>query len=54
MYSWILFVPDFARRFFVRSAQIQEAYLDGMMIKFVCIWRKISRKSRHKRESEST
>ncbi len=54
MYSRILFVPDFARRFFVRCAQIQEAYLDGTLIKFMCIWPKISRKSRYKSDSEST
>ena len=54
MYSRILFVPDFARRFFDRCAQIYEAYLDGTLIEFVCIWQKISRKSRYKRESEST
>lgn len=54
MYSRILFAPDFAKRFFVRCTQIYEAYLDGTLIKFVCIWRKISRKSRHKEDSEST
>ncbi len=54
MYSRILFVPDFERRFFVRCAQIYEAYLDSMLIKFVCIWRKNSGKSRYKRDSEST
>ena len=54
MYSRILFVPDFTRKFFVRCAQIYEVYLDGMLIRFVCIWRKISRKSRYKREPEST
>jgi len=54
MHAQILFVPDFARRFFVRCAQIHEAYLDDTLIKFVCIWRKISRKSRYKRDSEST
>ena len=54
MYSRIHFVPDFARRFFVRCAQIYEAYLDGTLIEFVCIWQKISCKSRYKGESEST
>ncbi len=47
-------MPDFARRFFARCAQIYEAYLDGTLIEFVCIWQKISRKSRYKRDSEST
>ncbi len=45
-------MPDFARRFFVRRAQIQEAYLDGILIKFACIWQKINHKSRYKRDSE--
>ena len=47
-------MPDSARRFFVKCAQIYEAYLDGTLIKFACIWRKISCKSRYKRDSDST
>ncbi len=32
-----LFVPDIVRRFFVRCAQIYEAYVARTLIKFVCI-----------------
>ena len=36
MYSWNLFVLDFARRFFVSCAQIFEAYAVRTLIKFGC------------------
>ena len=54
MYSRSLFVPDFAKCFFVRYAQIYEAYVERTLIKFVYIWRKNSRKSGCKGDSEST
>ncbi len=41
---------DFTRKFFVKCTQIYEVYLDGTLIKFVCIWQKISCKSRYKRD----
>ena len=45
---------EFARRFFVRCTQIQEAYLDGMFFELGCIWPKIGRKSRYKGDSKRT
>ena len=54
MYSRNLFVLDFARRFFVSCAQIFEAYAVRTLIKFGCGWRKIGRKSRCMKDSEST
>lgn len=47
-------MPDFAKWFFVRYAQIYEAYVERTLIKFVYIWRKNSRKSGCKGDSEST
>ena len=47
-------MPDFAKCFFVRYAQIYEAYVERTLIKFVYSWRKSSRKSGCKRDSEST
>ncbi|MBQ1392071.1 MAG: hypothetical protein IIY81_00740, partial [Lachnospiraceae bacterium] len=46
--------PDFAKWFFVRYAQIYEAYVERTLIKFVYSWRKNSRKSGCKGDSEST
>ena len=54
MYSRNLFVPDFVRRFFVSCAQISEAYAVRTLMKFGCDWRKISHKSRCRKDSEST
>ena len=54
MYSRSLFAPDFAKWFFVRYAQIYEAYVERTLIKFVYSWRKNSRKSGCKGDSEST
>ena len=54
MYSWNLFVLDFVRRFFVSCAQIFEAYAVRTLIKFGCIWRKISHKSKCNKDAEST
>ena len=54
MYSRNLFVLDFARKFFVSCAQIFEAYAVRTLIKFGCDWRKIGRKSRCRKDSEST
>ena len=54
MYSRNLFVLDFARSFFVSCAQIFEAYAVRTLIKFGCGWRKIGRKSRCMKDSEST
>ena len=47
-------MPDFAKWFFVRYAQIYEAYVERTLIKFVYSWRKNSRKSGCKGDSEST
>ena len=54
MYSRNLFVLDFARRFFVSCAQIFEAYAVRTLIKFGCDWRKIGRKGKCMKDSEST
>ena len=54
MYSQNLFVLDFARRFFVSCAQIFEAYAVRTLIKFGCDWRKIGRKGKCMKDSEST
>ena len=54
MYSRNLFVLDFARRFFVGCAQIFEAYAVRTVIKFGCDWRKIDRKGKCMKDSEST
>ena len=54
MYSRNLFVLDFARRFFVSCAQIFEAYAVRTVIKFGCDWRKIGRKGKCMKDSEST
>ena len=54
MYSWNLFVLDFVRRFFVSCAQIFEAYAVRTLMKFGCDWRKISHKSKCKKDSERT
>ena len=40
--------------FFVSCAQIFEAYAVRTLIKFGCGWRKIDRKSRCRKDSEST
>ena len=53
MYSRNLFVLDFVRRFFVSCAQIFEAYAVRTLMKFGCDWRKISHKSKCKKDSES-
>ncbi len=47
-------MPDFAKWFFVRYAQIYEAYVERTLIKFVYSWRKNSRKSGCKGDAEST
>ena len=44
---------DFVRRFFVSCAQIFEAYAVRTLMKFGCDWRKISHKSKCKKDSES-
>ena len=54
MYSRNLFVLDFTRRFFVRCVQIFEAYAVRTLIKFERGWRKIGRKSKCRKDSEST
>ena len=54
MCSWNLFVLDFTRRFFVRCVQIFEAYAVRTLIKFERGWRKIGRKSKCRKNSEST
>ena len=54
MYSRNLFVLDFVRRFFVSCAQISEALALRPPLKFGCGWRKISHKSRCRKDSEST
>ena len=54
MYSRNLFVLDFARRFFVSCAQISEAYAVRTLMKFGCNWRKIGRKGKCRKDSEST
>ena len=54
MYSRNLFVLDFARRFFVSCTQISEAYAVRTLIKLGCDWQKIGRKSRCRKDSEST
>ena len=54
MYSRNLFVLDFVRRFFVSCAQIFEAYAVRTVIKFGCDWRKIGRKGKCMKDSEST
>ena len=54
MYSRNLFMLDFVRRFFVSCAQIFEAYSVRTLMKFGCGWRKISHKSKCKKDSEST
>ena len=54
MYSRNLFVLDFARKFFVSCAQIFEALALRPPLKFGCDWRKIGRKSKCRKDSEST
>ena len=54
MYSRNLLVLDFTRRFFVRCVQIFEAYAVRTLIKFERGWRKIGRKSKCRKDSEST
>ena len=54
MYSRNLFVLDFARRFFVNCAQISEALALRLPLKFGCNWRKIDRKGKCRKDSEST
>ena len=54
MYSWNLFVLDFVRRFFVSCAQFFETYAMRTLMKSGCGWRKISHKSKCKKNSEST
>ena len=54
MYSRNLFVLDFVRRFFVSCAQIFKAYAVRTLMKFGCDWRKISRKGKCRKDSEST
>ena len=54
MFSRNLFVLDFVRRFFVSCAQISEAYAVRTLMKFGCDWRKISHKSKCKKDSERT
>ena len=54
MYSRNLFVLDFVRRFFVRCAQISEAYTVCTLMKFGCNWQKIGHKSKCRKDSEST
>ena len=54
MYFRNLFVLDFARRFFVSCAQISEAYAVRTLMKFGGDWQKIGRKSRCRKDSEST
>jgi len=53
MYSRSLFVLDFAKWFFASYTQIYEAYVERTLIKFVYSWRKNSRKSGCKGDSES-
>ena len=54
MYSRNLFVLDFARRFFVSCAQSSEALALRLPLKFGCNWRKIDRKGKCRKDSEST
>ena len=54
MYSRSLSVLDFVRRFFVSCAQISEAYAVRTLMKFGCNWRKIGRKGKCRKDSEST
>ena len=54
MYFRNLFVLDFMRRFFVSCAQIFEAYAVRTLMKLGCDWRKISHKSKCRKDSEST
>ena len=54
MYSRNLFVLDFAKRFFVNCVQISEAYAVRTLMKFGCNWRKIGRKGKCRKDSEST
>ena len=54
MYSRNLFVLDFARRFFVSCTQISEAYAVRTLMKFGGNWRKIGRKGKCRKDSEST
>ena len=54
MYSRNLFVLDFARRFFVSCAQILEALALRPPLKSGCDWRKIGRKGKCMKDSEST
>ena len=54
MCSRNLFVLDFTRRFFVRCVQIFEAYAVRTLIKFERGWRKIGRKNKCRKDSEST
>ena len=54
MYSRNLFVLDLVRRFLVSCAQIFEAYAVRTLMKFGCDWRKLSHKSKCKKDSEST
>ena len=54
MFSRNLSVLDFVRRFFVSCAQIFEAYAVRTLIKFGCDWRKIGRKGKCMKDSEST
>ena len=53
MYSRNLFVLDFAKRFFVSCAQTSEALALRPPLKFGCSWRKISRKGKCRKDSES-
>ena len=48
------FVLDFARRFFVSCAQSSEALALRLPLKFGCNWRKIDRKGKCRKDSEST
>ena len=54
MFSRNLSVLDFVRRFFVSCAQIFKAYGVRTLMKFGCDWRKISHKSKCKKDFEST
>ena len=54
MFDWNLYVPDFVRGFFVICVQIFEAYAVRTLIKFGCDWRKIGRKGKCMKDSEST
>ena len=47
-------VPDFVRIFFVSCTQISKVYAMRTLMKFGCDWRKISHKSRCRKDSERT